>query len=112
MRGEEGKGSGNFRTARIAQVWAGEKQLGDDRGKMGNQEPELHLRSKQPPHSSSLPVLIYISILCCSLISFPSSETFFCLFLWETCQPSGLGGGKSAGAQLLAAPAPRNTAGM
>lgn len=75
---------------------------------MGDQESELQLRSKQPPHSSSLPVLIYISILCCSPISFPSSETFFCLFLWEMCQLSGLGSRKSAGAQLLAAPSPWN----
>lgn len=92
--------------AQTVQVWAGEKQLRDDTGKMANQEPELQLRSKQPPHSSTLPVLIYISILCCSPISFPSSETFFCLFLWEMCQLSGLGSRKSAGAQFLAAPSP------
>lgn len=71
MRGEEGKGSRNFRAARIAQVWAGEKQLRDDRGKTGNQEPALQRRSKQPPHLPSLPVSIYISIPCCSPISFP-----------------------------------------
>lgn len=76
---------------------------------MGNQEPELQLRSKQPSHLSSLPVLIYISILCCSPISFPSSEIFFCLFLWEMCQLSGLGSRKSAGTELLAAPSPWNT---
>jgi len=109
--GEEMKGSRNFRTTWIAQVWVGEKQLRDDRGKMRNQEPALQLRSEQPPHLSCLPVLIYISILCCSLITFPSSETFFCLLLWQMCQLLGLGGRKSAAAQLLGAPAPQKHCG-
>lgn len=38
---------------------------------MGNQEPALQLRSKQPLHLPSLPVSNYISIPCCSLIPFP-----------------------------------------